>query len=113
MSDSQENGSVLLLGFGGRIIATRELALMMAGVLIRDVYGEQELDLQKPLGLSDGGDRWVIEGSGEFDMSTLPGCVSHGRVEMEIAKANCRVLKLSRTGMPSTPRGSAPKTTQD
>ena len=97
MSDDDEDISVMLFQARGKIMATREIALAMAEMLIPRAYGEGELEAQSPLKIEDGGDRWIIEGSRtDEDESLQPGRIHHGEAIVEISKSNCRVLKIAR-----------------
>jgi len=93
--DDRLDISMLLHGAGGTALATRELALVMAETIFRNVYGEDEFDAQTPFTVEDGGDRWIIFGSRRpEDDDPEPGEIYRGRAEIEVAKMDCRVLKL-------------------
>jgi hypothetical protein len=52
-----------------------------------------------PLKLTDGGDRWIIEGSRNSDDYPAPEDeLPTGPVLIEILKTNCQVLKLIERG---------------
>lgn len=93
---SKEHPSVLAYHALGAAMATQDLALTMAATIFKDVFGEDNFKTQLPLKLTDGGDRWIIEGSRNADDYPVPeGEYHHGPANIEILKANCQVLKLT------------------
>lgn len=95
MAEPKEHLSVLAYHALGSVMATRELALTMAATIFKDVFGEDNFKTQLPLNLTDGGDRWIIEGSRDADDYPVPEGEFHdGPAIIEILKANCQVLKL-------------------
>ena len=98
MDSPPDDISILLWGYRNRPLATSAIALTIAELLTKDGYGERVLQDNQPFNVIDGDDRWIIEGSNEYDESkTLPGGqVIEGKVTVEILKANCRVVKFSR-----------------
>ena len=99
MAEIQEDFSVLSYRAIGRNIASRETALTMAEMIFKEFYGEDNFKTQLPLKLTDGGDRWLIDGSRNSDDYPAPeGELPTGRAVIEILKANCQVLKLIRMG---------------
>ena len=87
--------SVLAYHALNSVMASRDLALAMAESIFKDVFGEQDFATQLPLKLTDGGDRWLIEGSRNPDDYPVPeGELPHGRAVIEILKSDCRVLML-------------------
>lgn len=97
MANVDEDPSILLFGINGKDMATPEIALTMAELLTKRAYGEAELKAQLPLRVTDGVDRWIVEGSrkGEAD-DVRPGELHRDRVVVHIRKSNCQVLKLIR-----------------
>jgi hypothetical protein len=63
-------------------------------MVIRYAYGEEGFKMQLPLRVSETSDRWIIEGSRTYDYSKPVNQLVAGRVEIEILKANCRIMKL-------------------
>jgi len=96
MAEIQEDFSVLSYRAIGRNIASRETALTMAEMIFKEFYGEDNFKTQLPLKLTDGGDRWIIEGSRDgYDYPVRDGELHFGRAKIDILKANCQVLKLA------------------
>jgi hypothetical protein len=96
MSDSQEDTSMLLYRAAGMELASPDIALALAEMVFKKTYGQEDFETQKPLRLSDGGDRWIVEGSRRpNDYATPPGHAAIGTVYIEILKANCQIMKLS------------------
>jgi hypothetical protein len=62
--DAQETQSVALqAALNGGVVNNAQLALRIAELLCANAYGEDSLERQKPLSVSDLTDRWVITGS--------------------------------------------------
>jgi hypothetical protein len=89
-----EDPSMLIYGAAQTELATRDVARKLAEMVVKNVYGEAELDAQSPLKVYDGGDRWVIEGSRQPSLSNVDPALLNGRVEVVILKRNCQILKL-------------------
>jgi hypothetical protein len=87
---------MLLHEIGGLELASREIALVMAEMMVRKVFGEEHLQTQLPLQIIDKGDRWLIEGSrrGE-DHRVSPIGIHDDKVIIEIRKRNCQVLNFA------------------
>ena len=93
-----EDISIIAHSFGGRALASRDVALAMAEMLIRESRGEDFLKTQLPLNAIDDGDRWIVEGSrkGEDyppDSTGMP----EGKFVLKILKRNCQVLSFAGT----------------
>lgn len=89
--------SVLLYQVAGKTMASREIALAMAEMLIKKDYGEEHYQTQLPLHVFDDGDRWRIEGSRRGEDYEVPeGQLHQDKAVIEIRKLNCEVLKLVR-----------------
>jgi hypothetical protein len=96
MSGAQEDFSVMAYHALGATMASQDIALTMAEMIFKDVFGEDNFKTQLPLKLADGGDRWIIEGSRNAEDYTVPEGEFHdGPALIEILKANCQVLKLT------------------
>jgi hypothetical protein len=93
-----EDISIIAHSFGDRALASREVALVMAEMLIRESRGEEFLKTQLPLQAIDGGDRWIIEGSRKGEDYPLgpTGLLEHEFV-VKILKRNCQVLSFAGT----------------
>jgi hypothetical protein len=86
---------MLLHRAGGVEIALRPVALALAEMIFKNVYGAEEFKRQLPLNVIDGGDRWTVEGSQRAqDEPSRLGQIRRGKMQIEILKANCRVVKL-------------------
>ena len=87
---------MLLHEVGGLELASREIALVTAEMMVRKVFGEEHLQTQLPLQIADKGDRWLIEGSrrGE-DHPVSPVGIHEDKVIVEIRKRDCRVLNFA------------------
>lgn len=96
MADPEEHFSVMAYHALRATMASSEIALAMAEMIFKKAYGEEDLKTQLPLKLTDGGDRWIVEGSRNGDDHPVPeGKLHKGRALIEIRKANCQVLKLT------------------
>jgi NTF2 fold immunity protein len=95
----ESDPSMLLLRATGVELATPEIALALAEMIFRKVYGDNDFETQKPLQLENVGDRWVIRGSRRAeDHPAPPGEPSAGEAEVVILKSNCQVVRLSQKG---------------
>jgi hypothetical protein len=76
---------------------SRTIALTMAEMICDEVYGVGEAQAQAPFEVTEAPDRWIIVGSRSYDdPSSSVGQILEGPVEIEILKANCRVVKCVR-----------------
>jgi len=71
-------------------IGTRELAEKIATLILRQKYGEDELQRQQPLRVEDKGDVWGVRGSFNIDR-VLEG---PGPFIIELQKRDARVLNI-------------------
>lgn len=95
MSDFEEHPSVMAYHALGKTMASREIALVMAEMLIKKARGEEHFKTQLPLQIFDDGDRWRIEGSRKGEDYPVPlGQLHEDEVVIEIRKVNCEVLKI-------------------
>jgi hypothetical protein len=94
MTEPLEDLSMKLHAAAGTNLATREIALALAETVIKYAYGEEDFKMQLPLQVSETSDRWIIEGSRTYDYSKAVNNLVPGKVEIEILKANCRIVKL-------------------
>ena len=96
MAQTTEDPSMTLLRFTGTEMASQPIALALAEMIFKHVYGESDFESQLPLHVIDGGDRWIIEGSREpDDYAPIPGEVPRGKMRIVILKANCQVVQLT------------------
>jgi hypothetical protein len=95
MADPPENPSMHFFGFTGRNLASVDIALAMADMLFAEIYGEEEARAQRPLKVTDNGDRWTIEGSKDYEAARNGWpLVEEGPAIVEIVKRNCAVINL-------------------
>ena len=98
MDEPRDDISMMLRGYGNPELASKRVATALAEMLIIEDSGEEGLEFQKPLKVSDLSDRWVIEGSGEYRKMNHPfDMYLEGPITIEILKRNCRVVKFSQT----------------
>jgi hypothetical protein len=96
MADSNEDPSLLLFRGARGEMASRSIALAMAEMVFKHVYGEEDFRTQVPLHITDGGDRWIIEGSRRpEDYPPPPDQPAKGNAQIVILKVNCQVVKLT------------------
>lgn len=93
--EPEEHVSMMMREALGSELASREIALALAEMILKDVYGDAHLKTQLPLHITDGGDRWIVEGSrqGE-DYPAGPDELHWDKIVVEIRKMNCQVLKF-------------------
>jgi hypothetical protein len=91
-----EDPSVLLHRLAGVEMASPQIALALAEMVFRRVYGDDDFQTQLPLNIEDGGDRWIIKGSRRAeDYPMPPRQASKGQVQIEILKSNCQIVRLT------------------
>ena len=74
---------------------SRTIALAMAEMICDEFCPEGETAAQKPFEITETPDRWIIVGSRSYDdPSSRIGQILSGPLEIEILKANCRVVKF-------------------
>jgi len=67
MPEIEEDISVMGYHALGATMASRDIALTMAEMIFKKIFGEEDFETQKPLKVTDGGDRWIIDGSRNGD----------------------------------------------
>jgi len=88
-----EDPTMIVLGFAGyELVASREFALALAEMLVKECCEPEYAELQLPLRISDVGDRWAIQGNLDPDYS---GAIPRSRMEIEIRKRNCQITKFT------------------
>lgn len=88
----------------GTNLISSHTALVLAQAVIEDVYGSQELELQRPLHVSDVGDAWVVRGSAQFGTRGIPKDQADiGAIEIVVAKFDGQILSLIREGQLTPP----------
>jgi hypothetical protein len=97
MAEVRDDLSMTLYRASKYDLASQAIALKMASMLIEEVYGADELKAQSPLEITDSGEVWVIKGSTSPDDNRVEGDLVRGPMEIQIVKANCRVVKFIRS----------------
>ena len=96
MAEPNDDVSMILLRAGGSEVVSKSIALSLAEMIFRHVFGDDDFKTQIPLNITDGGDRWIVEGSRRAEDHFLPdGQPALGNTQIEILKVNCRIVKLS------------------
>ena len=92
----EEDPSMIAAGYGGREFASRGIALGLGEMIVKELCCDQYAKSQLPLRVSDGGDRWILEGNGtpEQHPSDPEGYI-RPKINMEIRKRNCQVTKFT------------------
>ena len=89
--NADEEYSVLLQDIArGGIVNNPTTALKISEILIQDIYGEDELLIQRPLKIEDQGDRWLVLGRPDATKET-EGC---GPVRVIISKRDGRIIDV-------------------
>lgn len=92
MSSEDHETSMLLHDIArGGIVNKPGLALRISELLIADIYGEEELEMQRPLEVEEKDDRWLITGSHNKDRE-VEGL---GPAEVIMSKKDGRILSIS------------------
>jgi hypothetical protein len=96
-AEHEKEAIMIANAYGGRNLASREIALAMAEMLVRENHGDEHLKTQAPLQIYDKGESWLIEGSrrGEDHPVTHLG-LHQDKVIIEIRKRDCQVLNFAR-----------------
>ena len=97
--DGADISMYLLTTLGGELI-TLATAREIAKLVLRDRYGQEELDRQSPLNVEADGDNWIVKGSHkpEFNDGQEPGVSRQGHLVMSISKGDGRILKFAFAG---------------
>jgi hypothetical protein len=77
-----------------------DIALRIAEMVFEHNYGKAVTDLQLPLAVHDGGDRWTVEGSNVVASSPDLGDPVGGKLRMTIMKVDGRIVQLARELVP-------------
>ena len=83
-------------GFGQRLVS-RTTAIELAKMILRDVFGEAELNRQLPLTAIEREERWIVSGSPlrKTGLRTFEDIVEPRALEIHFSQYDCRVLKLT------------------
>lgn len=93
----------MLLYSGANLeMASEQIALSLAEMVLKRVYGEATVAEQLPLQISDGGDRWLVHGTQQVK-GKLPIGLLKGDMEVEILKANCQIIRLTQKAIIPAP----------
>jgi hypothetical protein len=102
MADPAEHPSMILYGAAGRNLASREIALTLARMILSDVFGDPHPETT--VSITDSGDRWIVEEARPYQQAPEPwGQRADGPAVIEIAKRNCAIIRLSRMTGPYDP----------
>lgn len=72
------------------------LALKIAELVLRRTNGDETYENQLPMVVTDGGDRWNIDGTVHAASSVYLDDPVGGYLSISIQKSNCRILKMVR-----------------
>ena len=95
MIDPDDDPSMLVRRISGQDICRAQTARVLAEMLIKDIHGAQTLSAQVPLQVEEQEDRWIIRGGAAQSTRPHPTGLKEGPIEIEILKANCRVVKFA------------------
>lgn len=91
MASAEESVTIYLLGvLNGGVVNNQELAIGIAELVVSNVYGQEELERQRPLTALDQSDRWLVEGS--YNLERRGGDV--GPLKMWISKSDAQILDI-------------------
>jgi len=97
MTENPEPIIMKLHRAGGKQFASRAVAVALAEMIFKETYGEENFKFQQPLQVSETPDKWIIEGSRSYDDQPVPpDQLREGKVLIEIAKFDCRIIKLTK-----------------
>ncbi|MGZ5851894.1 MAG: NTF2 fold immunity protein [Hyphomicrobium sp.] len=84
----------------GERLVSRTTALAIAELIVRDRFGQGELDRQMPLEIRGQDDTWIITGNGLPDVpaGTPSGALKTGSLPMKISQLDGRILNFSLAG---------------
>ena len=75
------------------LIPTQEIAVQIAEIILSQLYGQENIEQQKPFSINLEDDVWIIEGYWDRNDFSTDGGVAY----MEISKKNGAVLKVIHT----------------
>lgn len=91
----------------GEKLITRETALAIARMVLRDRFGSEEVDHQEPFHVEERGDTWVVVGNGvpDWNDGRPREALRYGRAEVILSQHDGRIVKLAVNGaMPGASR---------
>ncbi|MDH3472782.1 MAG: YbbC/YhhH family protein [Rhodospirillales bacterium] len=88
VADDQDSYFLLFQEMQGGVVNNPKIAIDIAELVIANVYGDNEVRLQKPFEALDESDRWRIEGSYNRDRR-IEG---HGPIKIWIRKRDAKII---------------------
>ncbi|MDH3593836.1 MAG: YbbC/YhhH family protein [Rhodospirillales bacterium] len=90
MADDQDGYFLIFQEMQGGIVNNPKIAIDIAELVVANVYGDNEVKLQRPFEAFDETDRWRIEGSYNRDRK-IEG---HGPIEIWIRKRDAKIIDV-------------------
>jgi len=84
----------------GEKLVSRETALGIAALVVKDRFGQSEFDRQLPLQIREQDEAWIITGSARSDVpaGTPSGALKRGKLLMTISQLDGRILNFGLAG---------------
>jgi hypothetical protein len=93
MHTPKRDGSMYTRAAAGQLLISRETALAICRMVVKDLYGEGECKVQEPLTLEDGLGVWAIEGSRILPADAT--AADRGPLNMSIAKFDGTIVSFT------------------
>lgn len=90
MAEDQESYFLIFQEMQGGVVNNPKIAIGIAELVISNIYGDDEVRLQRPFDAIDESDRWRVEGSYNQDKK-IEG---HGPVRIWIRKRDAKIIDI-------------------
>jgi len=102
----QEGMSMWLRRANEKRLITAQIAIAIARLVLKEEYGQSEVDQNEPFSVTEDGDIWIVQGRDTPLQNTTdqPGLALAGPFQMRISKFNgqifecCFVMRLPMAG---------------
>ncbi|MGO8834004.1 MAG: NTF2 fold immunity protein [Roseiarcus sp.] len=91
MEKPKRDGSMVIRSAYQQLISS-QTAIEICRMVLVDIYGAEEYELQKPLRVEDGGNMWKVVGS--HPERTEPDASQRGPISMSISKIDGAIVSF-------------------
>ena len=93
--DKPKRDSSMIIRSAAQELISRETAIEMCRMIVTDLYGLEEYELQKPLRVEDGGNVWNVIGSHPERAGGMDRPVGErGPIKMSISKVDGAIVSF-------------------
>ncbi|MGL4967864.1 MAG: NTF2 fold immunity protein [Inquilinus sp.] len=99
MAEQPSDLSMVLRRAAGSDLVDSQLALTVAETLFRKEIGDERLEKQLPLQVTDLGPSWLVKGTpNALNPGQSPTGLRDDYTEIVISKADCRIIRFATVG---------------